>query len=70
TLTIPLKYYNYRKNGVSGAVLWDPVLATELFSRIKNDEALLDKIKADPSTSPTVIDKFKTGSAADNPCKG
>jgi LCP family protein required for cell wall assembly len=70
TLTIPLKYYNYSKNGVSGAVLWDPVLAPELFNRIKNDEALLDKVKADPSASPTVIDKFKTGSAADNPCKG
>jgi LCP family protein required for cell wall assembly len=70
TLTIPLKYYNYSKNGVSSAVLWDPVLAPELFNRIKNDEALLDKVKADPSASPTVIDKFKTGSAADNPCEG
>jgi anionic cell wall polymer biosynthesis LytR-Cps2A-Psr (LCP) family protein len=70
TLTIPLKYYNYRKNGVSGAVLWDPVLAPELFARIKNDEALLDKVKANPSASPSIVDKFKTGSAADNPCKG
>jgi anionic cell wall polymer biosynthesis LytR-Cps2A-Psr (LCP) family protein len=70
TLTIPLKYYNYRKNGVSGAVLWDPELAPELFSRIKNDEALLDKVKADPSASPSIVDKFNTGSAADNPCKG
>jgi len=70
TLTIPLKYYNYSKNGVSGAVLWDPVLAPELFNRIKNDEALLDKVKADPSASPSIVDKFKTGSAADNPCKG
>jgi LCP family protein required for cell wall assembly len=69
TLTIPLKYYNYSKNGVSAAVLWDPVLAPELFERIKNDEALLDKVKADPSASPSIVDKFKTGSAADNPCK-
>jgi LCP family protein required for cell wall assembly len=69
TLTIPLKYYNYNKNGVSAAVLWDPILAPELFERIKNDEALLDKVKTDPSASPTVIDKFKTGTAADNPCK-
>ena len=68
TLTIPLKYYNYSKNGVSAAVLWDPVLAPELFERIKNDEALLDKVKADPSASPSIVDKFKTGSAADNPC--
>jgi len=70
TLTIPLKYYNYSKNGVSAAVLWDPVLAPELFDRIKNDDALIDKVKADPSASPSTIDKFKTGSAADNPCKG
>lgn len=69
TLTIPLKYYNYSKNGVSAAVLWDPVLAPELFERIKNDDALLDKVKADPSASPSIVDKFKTGSAADNPCK-
>jgi len=70
TLTIPLKYYNYSKNGVSAAVLWDPVLAPELFERIKNDDALLDKVKADPSASPSIVDKFKTGSAADNPCTG
>jgi LCP family protein required for cell wall assembly len=70
TLTIPLKYYNYSRNGVSAAVLWDPVLAPELFERIKNDDALLDKVKADPSASPSIVDKFKTGSAADNPCKG
>jgi len=70
TLTIPLKYYNYSKNGVSAAVLWDPVLAPELFERIKNDDALLDTVKADPSASPSIVDKFKTGSAADNPCKG
>lgn len=68
TLTIPLKYYNYSKNGVSAAVLWDPVLAPELFERIKNDDALLDKVKVDPSASPSIVDKFKTGSAADNPC--
>ena len=70
TLTIPLKYYNYSKNGISSAVLWDPVLAPELFERIKNDDALLEKVKADPSASPSIVDKFKTGSAADNPCKG
>ncbi len=70
TLTIPLKYYNYSKNGVSASVLWDPILAPELFERIKNDDALLDRVKADPSASPSIVDKFKTGSAADNPCKG
>ena len=70
TLTIPLKYYNYNKNGVSAAVLWDPVLAPELFERIKNDEALIEEVRPDPSSSPTAINKFKSGTAADNPCSG
>ena len=70
TLTIPLKYYNYNKNGVSAAVLWDPVLAPELFERIKNDEALIEEVRPDPSSSPTTINKFKSGTAADNPCSG
>ena len=70
TLTIPLQYYNYNKNGVSAAVLWDPVLAPELFERIKNDEALIEQVRPDPSSSPTTINKFKSGTAADNPCSG
>ncbi|GDX25348.1 hypothetical protein LBMAG11_3050 [Actinomycetes bacterium] len=70
TLTIPLKYYNYNKNGVSAAVLWDPVLAPELFERIKNDEALIEEVRPDPSSSPNTINKFKSGTAADNPCSG
>ena len=70
TLTIPLKYYNYSKNGVSAAVLWDPELSAELFERIKNDEALIDKVKPEPSASPTLVDKFGTKSASDNPCAG
>jgi LCP family protein required for cell wall assembly len=70
TLTIPLQYYNYNKNGVSAAVLWDPVLAPELFERIKNDEALIEEVRPDPSSSPTTINKFKSRTAADNPCSG
>ena len=70
TLTIPLQYYNYNKNGVSAAVLWDPVLASELFERIKNDEALIEQVRPDPSSSPTTINKFKSVTAADNPCSG
>ena len=69
TLTIPLKYYNYNKNGISSAVLWDPVLSVELFDRIKNDEALVEEVRPEPSVSPSTINKFATGSAGDNPCK-
>lgn len=68
TLTIPLKFYNYSANGVSAAVLWDPVLAPQLFDRIKNDLALIDMVKAEPSASPSAVDNFKTGTASDNPC--
>ena len=72
TLTIPLKYYNYNKNGVSASVLWDPILAPELFERIKNDQALIDEVRPDPSASPSatasIVDKFTTKTAADNPC--
>ena len=70
TLTVPLKFYNYNSNGVTSAVLWDPVLAPELFQRLSHDEAIVDTAtpSASPSASPTVIDKFKTRSAAENPC--
>ena len=70
TLTVPLKFYNYNSHGVTSAVLWDPVLAPELFQRLSNDEAIVDTVtpSASPSASPTVIDKFKTRTAAENPC--
>ena len=71
TLTIPLKYYNYNQNGVTAAVLWDPVLAPELFERIRNDQALVDVVQAGPEEGSTpvtkVVNKFDTKSAADNP---
>lgn len=70
TLTIPLKYYNYSSNGVTASVLWDPVLAPELFNRMKKDLPLVETVQADPSASPTTVDNFNTGTAADNPCSG
>ena len=70
TLTVPLKFYNYSANGVTSAVLWDPVLAPELWQRLKEDQAIIDEVKpsASPSASPEVIDKFKTRTAEENPC--
>lgn len=78
TLTIPLKYYNYSKNGVSAAVLWDPELSAELFQRLREDQPLVDEVTPSPSPSasstrepkPTYIDKFGSESAATNPCRG
>lgn len=86
TLTVPLKYYNYNKNGVTAAVLWDPELSADLFQRIREDRPLIDEVKPTPSASPsnqeaadtgkkakpevTYIDKFGTERASTNPCKG
>jgi hypothetical protein len=51
-------------------VLWDEELAADLWTRIRNDEALLDTVKPSPkaTTSPEIVDKFKTKTAAENPC--
>lgn len=51
TLTVPLKYYNYNKNGVSAAVLWDPELSADLFQRIREDRPLVDEVTPSPSPS-------------------
>jgi hypothetical protein len=63
-LTVPLKYYNYNKNGVTAAVLWDPVLAGDLFLRLKEDRPLLDEVKPSPSASAS-DSKAGDGTAAE-----
>jgi LCP family protein required for cell wall assembly len=86
TLTVPLSNPNGRHPTVGSVVIWDEVLAPELWTRIKNDTALVDIVpparsSASPSSkssnssksqmatpAPTTIDKFKTRTAADNPC--
>jgi LCP family protein required for cell wall assembly len=75
TLTVPLSNLNYYSNGVTSAVLWDPVLAPQLWTRLREDQAVVDEIVASPSPSSTkapsieVIDKFKTRTAEDNVCR-
>ncbi len=75
TLTVPLSNPNGRYPGVGSVVIWDEILAPDLWNRIKNDVALVDivpatKSSASPSASatPTTVDKFKTHTAAENPC--
>ena len=75
TLTVPLSDPNGRYPGLGSVVIWDETLAPDLWSRIKNDTALLDEIVAEKSSaspkdspSSTTIDKFKTHTAAENPC--
>ena len=70
TLTVPLSDPNGRYPGVGSVVLWDEELAADLWTRIRNDEALLDTVKPSPkaTTEPEIVDKFKSKTAAENPC--
>lgn len=75
TLTVPLSDPNGRHPVLGSVVIWDEVLAPELWNRIKNDVALVDEVvspqsSASPSASPTptMVDKFKTHTADENPC--
>jgi len=75
TLTVPLSDLNYYSNGVTASVLWDPVLAPELWDRLREDRAVVDEVTASPSPSSTkaakveILDKFKTRTADDNICR-
>ena len=75
TLTVPLSDLNYYSNGVTSAVLWDPVLAPQLWTRLREDQAVVDVVVASPSPSSTkspsveIVDKFKTRTAEDNICR-
>jgi anionic cell wall polymer biosynthesis LytR-Cps2A-Psr (LCP) family protein len=70
TLTVPLSDPNASYPGVGSVVIWDPILATDLWTKIRNDEALLETIKpsAKATTPAMTVDKFKTKTGADNPC--
>ena len=73
TLTVPLSDPNGRVPGVGSVVIWDEVLAADLWTRVRDDAALVDKVKkkkASPTASAKaeVIDKFKSKTAAENPC--
>lgn len=74
TLTIPLGDANARVPGLGSVVIWDSVLAPDLFNRLREDLPLVNEVTPSPSASssasasPTVIDKFKTRTADENPC--
>jgi hypothetical protein len=73
-LTVPLKTANGRHPVVGSVVVWDPVLSADLWTRIRDDAELVDEVTPSPSAStsasakPVIVDKFKTRTAAENPC--
>jgi hypothetical protein len=75
TLTVPLSDLNYYANGVTASVLWDPILAPQLWDRLRQDQAIVDEVSPSPSPSSSkeakadVVDKFKTRTAEDNICR-
>lgn len=74
TLTVPLSNPNGRVAGIGSVVIWDAALSTDLWTRIRTDAPLVDQVTPSPSASstasakPEIIDKFKTRTAAENPC--
>jgi LCP family protein required for cell wall assembly len=76
TLTVPLSDANGRSEGLGSVVIWDSVLAPDLFNRLLLDQPIVDEVTATPSASAsassapttTIVDKFKTNTAADGSC--
>ena len=78
TMTVPLGNSNGFYPGVGSVVIWDEVLAPELFDRLRNDMTVVDEVTPTPtssknkskgaSASPSIIDKFKSRTASENPC--
>ena len=62
-------------SGVTASVLWDPILAPQLWDRLRQDQAIVDEVSPSPSPSSSkeakadVVDKFKTRTAEDNICR-
>ena len=62
TLTVPLSNVNYLVPGVGSTVLWDPVLAPQLWKRLREDLPIVDVVT--PSPSPSGSTKSSTKSTA------
>ena len=68
TMTVPLGNTNGFYPGLGSVVIWDEILAPELFDRLRNDMPVVDEVTPSPSASPSIVDKFKTRTASENPC--
>lgn len=76
TLTVPLSNANGRVAGLGSVVIWDPTLSADLWTRIREDRPIVDEVTPSPTASsksakkvtPKIVDKFKTTTAAEDPC--
>ena len=71
TLTVPLSNVNFSAPGLGSTVLWDPVLAPELFQRLRDDVEVVDTIIPTPtptgSISTTKSTSIKPSTATPTP---
>jgi LCP family protein required for cell wall assembly len=72
TLTVPIANTNGRHPVVGSVVIWDEVLAADLWTRVRDDDPLIEKVKkkkaANAPEKAEAVDKFKSKTAAENPC--
>jgi len=72
TLTVPIANPNGRHPVVGSVVIWDEVLAADLWTRVRDDDPLIEKVKkkkaANAPEKVEAVDKFKSKTAAENPC--
>lgn len=68
TLTIPLATANGNVPGVGSVVIWDKALSADLWQRLRDDKSLVDFEIKKGAKKGTVVDKFKTRTASEDPC--
>lgn len=64
TLTVPLSNVNFVVPYVGSTVIWNPVLAPELFRRLRNDLPIVDVVTPSPSASSSSKATAKTTTKA------
>jgi len=66
TLTVPLSNVGYSVPGVGSTVVWDSVLAPQLFQRLRDDVAVVDLVTPTPKATPSSSLSTKKSPAPSN----
>jgi LCP family protein required for cell wall assembly len=64
TLTVPLSNVNFMVPYVGSTVIWDPVLAPQLWQRLRGDLPIVDVVKPSPSASASTTSTAKATAKA------